>query len=67
MENQSKKIDSSNGNKVVLKLAGIEKEWMHSSGKGWIEIRDFTDVSAEFEKSTPAQLISRQWWKFWKK
>lgn len=67
MENQSNKIDSPNADKVVLKLAGIEKEWVHAPGKGWTESRDFTDESMEIDSSAPAQLISRQRWKFWKK
>ncbi len=67
MENQSNKIDSPNADKVVLKLAGIEKEWVHAPGEGWVENMDFTVISAEFERSTPAQLISRKRWSFWKK
>jgi hypothetical protein len=67
MENQSNKIDSPNADKVVLKLAGIEKEWVHAPDKGWVENRYFTDVSSEFEGSSPAQLISRKGWGFWKK
>jgi hypothetical protein len=67
MESQSKKVDLPNEDKVVLKLAGLEKKWVHAAGKGWIESRDFTDESMEIDSSAPAQLISRQRWKFWKK
>jgi hypothetical protein len=67
MESQSKKVDLPNADKVVLKLAGIEKEWVHAPGEGWIENIDFTNVSSEFERSIPAQLISSKWWRFWQK
>jgi hypothetical protein len=50
-----------------LKLAGLEKKWVHAPGKGWTESRDFTDESMEIDSSAPVQLISRQRWKFWKK
>ena len=65
MQNEMMQSSSSAKQQVVLKLLGIDKQWVRSDKNGWVD-------KAKLEKSNNAvstdleEESQKRWWQFWK-
>lgn len=48
--------------KVILELFGIDKKWVWSPTKKWVDIKEL-----QLEDAPVHQISHRKWWQFWKK
>lgn len=66
MERENARNTSAKKEQVILRLLGMEREWVHSGDRGWIDINDL-QVNPVNQVEVSTEEPTRKWWQFWKK
>lgn len=67
MENEAQNFDMSRNEKVVLNLFGIDKNWVYSQKRGWVDQKELPMQSHQFENIEQPIRSSKKSWQFWRK
>ncbi|MDX2359685.1 MAG: hypothetical protein QNK23_02685 [Crocinitomicaceae bacterium] len=60
-------LNTTKGQKVVLTLLGIEKQWVRSKGE-WVDASTLLSMEeTTVEEFSDFEEPKRKWWKFWGK
>lgn len=68
MENEARNFEMPRNEKVVLNLFGIEKNWVYSQSRGWVDMNEIQVMETNQNKmEIPVEVKARKSWKFWKR
>lgn len=67
MENEAQNFEMPRNEKVVLNLFGIDKNWVYSQNRGWVDQSEIQMQSPSFEFIDQPIRSSKKSWQFWKK
>ena len=68
MENEMINDRTAGQEMVTLELLGIDKKWVHSGKRGWINLDELKTPPLELqEENKREEVSSKKWWEFWKK
>ena len=57
-----------NSEQVTLELLGINKKWIYSKSRGWINLNELKTPPLELQEEIEIEEVSsKRWWQFWKK
>lgn len=67
MENEAQNFDMPRNEKVILNLFGIDKNWVYSQNKGWVDMNEIHVAVMHQNTMEQPEVKARKSWKFWKK
>lgn len=68
MENEARNFEMPRNEKVVLNLHGIDKNWVYSQSRGWVDMNEIHVMETHQNKmEIPEEVKARKSWKFWKR
>lgn len=67
MENEAQNFDMPRNEKVVLNLHGIDKSWVYSQSRGWVDANEITMQEPPQMAMESPETKARKSWKFWKR